>query len=190
MMEPSVLLVDEALGQPVHHLSRSRDGSAEELSISQTILGEVMTQKTGVLTSDAASDDRFAGAHSVMVEGIRSAMCVPLLHQDEVLGVIYGDRVSTSAAYETEDIDFLAGIAQQVSIGLINARLVEEQQQMIRLNMDIDLARTIQTGLFPTDLPNRKGFKVAALNDPGLRVSGYYYDVIETDDAEPERWLC
>jgi sigma-B regulation protein RsbU (phosphoserine phosphatase) len=120
---------------------------------------------------------------SIVQQGIRSAMCVPLLHNEETLGVIYGDRVSTSRIYTTEDIDFLAGIARQVSIGLINCRLMEEQQQMVRLNRDLDLARAIQTGLFPRSLPNRDGLRVAALNDPGHRVSGDYYDVIETSDG-------
>jgi sigma-B regulation protein RsbU (phosphoserine phosphatase) len=54
---------------------------------------------------------------------------------------------------------------------------------MIRLNRDLDLARTIQNGLLPSSLPNGERFKVAALNDPGQHISGDYYDVIERSDG-------
>jgi sigma-B regulation protein RsbU (phosphoserine phosphatase) len=110
-------------------------------------------------------------------------MCVPLIHQDQTFGILYGDRISTSTAYTNEDIDFFAGIAQQVSIGLINCRLMAEQERMIQLSRELDLARQIQTALFPTTMPHHDQFKVAAINDPGARVSGDYYDVIEREDG-------
>lgn len=118
---------------------------------------------------------------SMVQQGIRSAMCVPLIHNDQTLGVVYGDRLSTSTSYTDEDLDFLAGIARQVSIGLFNCRLVDEQREMARLNQEIDLARTIQTGLFPTALPDYEDLKIAAINEPGHRVSGDYFDVLEME---------
>ncbi len=161
---------------------RNLRGAEGELTISRSLLVRALEHGERAIFTD--DDTAVADPTVSMVQhGIRCAMCVPLIHRDETLGVIYGDRISTSASYTSEDIDFLAGIAQQVSIGLINSYLLEEQQQMIRLNHDIDLARTIQTGLFPTDLPDRPGLKIAALNDPGDRVSGDYYDVIETNDG-------
>ncbi|UCC30661.1 MAG: SpoIIE family protein phosphatase [Phycisphaerales bacterium] len=161
---------------------RNLRGAEGELTISRTLLVRALEHGERAIFNedDTATTDPTV---SMVQHGIRSAMCVPLIHQDEILGVIYGDQVSTSASYAAEDIDFLAGIAQQVSIGLVNCRLAEDHQQMIRLNHDIDLARTIQTELFPTDLPDRPELKIAALNEPGDRVSGDYYDVIETGDG-------
>ena len=43
--------------------------------------------------------------------------------------------------------------------------------------------RTIQKGLLPASLPRTNNLRIAALNEPGLRVSGDYYDVIELDDG-------
>ncbi len=157
-------------------------GAGGELAISGTLLRRALEHgERAIFTEgDRSTSDP---TMSIVQHGIRSAMCVPLIHKDEILGIMYGDRITTSTSYTGEDIDFFAGIAQQVSVGLINVRLVEDQQQMIRLNHDLDLARTIQTGLFPRSLPQRPDLKVAALNDPGQRVSGDYYDVIENDDG-------
>lgn len=164
---------------PVVRNLRGREG---ELTISRTLLSRALEygERAIFTDSDTANADP---TMSIVQHGIRSAMCVPLLHDDNTIGVIYGDRTSTSTPYTDEDIDFFAAIAQQISIGLINARLMEDQQEMIRLTREIELARKIQTGLFPSQLPDREGLRVAALNDPGQRVSGDYYDVIERPDG-------
>lgn len=161
---------------------RNLFGAEGELTISRSLLSRAL--ELGERAVFTEGDTGMADPTVSMVQhGIRSAMCVPLIHHEQVLGVVYGDRVRSSVSYSSEDVDFLAGIAQQISIGLINARLVEEQQRMIRLNHDIDMARKIQTGLFPAKMPNEEGLKIAALNDPGQRVSGDYYDVVELPDG-------
>ena len=157
-------------------------GAEGELTISRSLLARAMEHGERAMFTDAAGAQADP-TMSMVQHGIRSAMCVPLIHQDEILGVMYGDRTSTSAAYKDEDIDFFAAIARQVSIGLINCRLLEEQKQIVRLNRDIDLARTIQIGLFPAKLPDRADFTVSALNEPGHGISGDYYDVIERPDG-------
>lgn len=161
-------------------------GAEGELTISRTILRRALEYGERVIftASDSAALDPTV---SIVQQGIRSAMCVPLTHEDRILGVIYGDRVSTSTVYSDEDIDFFAGIARQVSIGLVNAQLMDERAQMVRINRDLDVARTIQKGLFPMRLPQRENVQVAARNDPGNRVSGDYYDVIEAGDGR--LWL-
>ncbi len=164
------------------HVVRNLRGAEGEITISRSLLTRALEHGERAIYTD----DGMAKADptvSMVQHGIRSAMCVPLTHQDETLGVIYGDCVSSAASYSNEDIDFLAALAHHVTIGLVNCRLLEDQQKMIRLNHDIDLARSIQTGLFPTALPDRPDFKAAAINDPGQRISGDYYDVIELDDG-------
>lgn len=167
------------LDWPVVRNLRSAEGG---LRISRTLLNRALEHgERAIFTEDDAG--HADPTVSMVQQGIRSAMCVPLMSTDTILGVVYGDRVSTSASYSEEDIDFLAGIAKQVSIGLINCRLLDEQQEMARLRREMELARTIQTGLFPKTLPNRSELKVAAINDPGDRVSGDYYDVIDVGDG-------
>ncbi|MHC4696210.1 MAG: SpoIIE family protein phosphatase [Planctomycetota bacterium] len=161
---------------------RNLYGAQGELTVSRTLLNRALEHGERAIFTETGMHNADPTV-SMVQQGIRSAMCVPLIHRDQILGVIYGDRIKSSVSYTNEDIDFLAGIAQQVSIGLINCRLVDEHKQMAQLRHDIELARRIQTELFPARLPNRQAVKVAAINDPGQRVSGDYYDVIEMDDG-------
>lgn len=168
-----------ALDWPVVRHLRGAEG---ELTVSRTLLSRTLEHGERAVFTDRGMADGDPTV-SMVQHGIRSALCVPLINGEEVMGIIYGDRVSTSASYSTEDIDFLAGIAQQVSIGLINSRLAQDQERMQQMTRDLELARTIQTALFPKNLPTTDGVYVAALNDPGHGVSGDYYDVITTDDG-------
>jgi sigma-B regulation protein RsbU (phosphoserine phosphatase) len=157
-------------------------GTHGELTISRTILGRALDhgERAIINAGDISALDPTV---SMVQHGIRSAMCVPLVHYDEILGVIYGDRVSTGTVYSDEDVDFLAGLARQVSIGLVNSRLMEEQKLKVRLENEIALARDIQRALFPHTLPDHERIRVAALNEPGRHVSGDYYDVLELPDG-------
>jgi sigma-B regulation protein RsbU (phosphoserine phosphatase) len=159
---------------------RNAYGREGELTVSRTIVTRALEhgERAVVVDADLAQLDPTI---SMVTHGIRSALCVPLEYQDQILGVIYGDRVSSGMSYTDEDVDFLAGLARQVSIGLVNGRLAQEQKLKIQLENEIHLARDIQTRLFPATLPNRESVQVAALNEPGRQVSGDYYDVIELD---------
>jgi len=161
---------------------RNLRGTQGELTISRGLLKRAIENGERAIFTDSGSQN-FDPTVSMVQQGIRSAMCVPLLQGDQILGVLYGDRTSTSTAYTTEDIDFLAAIARQISIGLVNAQLLADQKSMATLQRDLDTARRIQTRLFPRDLPNEPALSVVALNDPGRRISGDYYDVIRRKDG-------
>ena len=98
---------------------RNLRGSEGELTISHTLLNRALQHGERAILADTGAGNTDPTV-SMVQHGIRSAMCVPLHHRNDTIGVIYGDRISTSTTYSTEDIDFLAGIAQQVSVGLIN----------------------------------------------------------------------
>jgi serine phosphatase RsbU (regulator of sigma subunit) len=161
---------------------RNLRGAGGELKISRSVLGRALDHGERAIVNDTDAT-QFDPTVSMVQHGIRSAMCVPLIHGEEVLGVIYGDQVAQGRAYADEDVDFLAALAQQVTIGLVNANLMEEQRRMIVLQNEVNLAREIQQGLFPSSLPNREGLTFAVLNDPGRHVSGDYYDLIPLDDG-------
>jgi serine phosphatase RsbU (regulator of sigma subunit) len=160
---------------------RNLRGAEGELTISRSLLSRALEYgERAMYTEDSAKADPTV---SMVQHGIRSAVCVPLIHGTEILGVIYGDRTSTSTVYTPEDADFLAAIARQLSIGLVNSRLLESQREMALLERDLEVARNIQKSLFPTKMPQRPGLSFGALNDAGRRVSGDYYDVIERPDG-------
>jgi adenylate cyclase len=68
-------------------------------------------------------DARFSGAHSIIMQGIRSTMTLPLLHSTELLGIMHLDSLFTSNAFTEKDLQICTGMAAQAAISIQNARL-------------------------------------------------------------------
>src|SRR5438128_8234961 len=66
---------------------RDRAGEVGEIRISRSVIDEVVTNGKSVLTSDAQADPRFAGG-TVMLQGVRSVLAVPLGVGANVFGII------------------------------------------------------------------------------------------------------
>jgi adenylate cyclase len=121
-----ILLMDEQ-GKPVPRVAKQKQkASAEEIVLSNSIINEVIREKQAVLSSDATIDSRFSGAHSIIMQGIRSTMCVPLLHGEELLGIMNLDSQIATNAFSEKDLRIFTGIATQAAIAIQNARLAHK----------------------------------------------------------------
>lgn len=124
-----ILLNDKETNKLVPRFVRQkREG--EEIRLSSSILEEVQNNKKAVLSSDAMVDERFKAAKSIIMQGIRSTMCVPLLFGDELLGAMHMDSMLTTNAFTEKDLQLFQGIATQAAIAIQNhllAKNIEEQ---------------------------------------------------------------
>ncbi len=112
---------------------RGRDPSigVGDVRISRTILNEVIDEKQAVLSSDAMKDDRFSGAHSIILGNIRSTMSVPLLLEERLLGVIHLDSTVESGAFTEKDLQILTGFARQAAVLINHHRLLKKMEEEI-----------------------------------------------------------
>ena len=119
-----ILLMEEGVPKP--RIARTRDGRVEQIVLSRSILSEVVQQKTAVLSADASMDSRFSGAHSIIIQGIRSTMTVPMIHHDELLGVMHMDSMVATGAFGEKDLQLFAGIASQAAVSIHNSMLARK----------------------------------------------------------------
>jgi len=104
----------------------TRDGESRALALSQTIVNEVIRQRRSILSNDAGVDRRFGSHESIIAHNIRSVMCVPLLVEDDVLGLIQVDTHSHAHSFNQDDLHILTAIGAQAGIALKNFRLYAE----------------------------------------------------------------
>ena len=120
----AILLVDPASGTLRPRVARLSTGELPSGSFySQHVVDYVRKRSVAALFADAREDPRLDGAHSVMLQSIRSAMCVPLRPQDEVLGVLYVDNQAQANRFTEEDLEFLTAFGNQAAIALENSML-------------------------------------------------------------------
>jgi adenylate cyclase len=122
-----ILLMEDGVPKP--KIARTRDGKNEQIVLSKSIISEVVQNKASVLSSDATMDSRFSAAHSVIMQGIRSTMTVPLLHHDELLGIMHLDSMIATNAFVEKDLQIFGGIASQAAVAIHNSQLAREIEQ-------------------------------------------------------------
>src|SRR3954466_1307446 len=127
-----ILLMDDK-GELSPRFVKTRSGKSDpNIVLSKTVMAEVTTNRAAVLSSDATMDARFSGAHSIIMQGIRSTMTLPLLYANELLGIMHLDSLFTSNAFTEKDLQVCTGMAQQAAISIQNARLasrIEKEAQ-------------------------------------------------------------
>ena len=103
---------------------RNRQGNQdpnENVLISQTIVDQVVRTREAVLSSDATVDSRFQGAHSIIMQGIRSSMAVPLIHSGELFGLMLLDSQIATNAFTEKDLQLFQNVANQAAISIQNS---------------------------------------------------------------------
>lgn len=120
-----LFLVDEQ-GRLVPAAVRHRKEGNEEVVLSETLLQRVAETRQAVLTADAIIDSRFSGSESIVAQGIRSAMAVPLLAEGQLKGVLFLDSRERTHAFSEKDLKILSAVASQAAIALENADLAQK----------------------------------------------------------------
>jgi signal transduction histidine kinase len=121
-----LLLLDPDSGDLAPRVARWRpdiETDAAQVAISRHMVNKAMQERLTIMTTDAMSDERFQGLASVHDLRIRSAVCAPLVHKNDVLGVIYLDSTSATHVFGEGDADLLASVATQASVAIVNAQL-------------------------------------------------------------------
>lgn len=86
--------------------------------------------KKGVVFDNATSNHDFEESHSILINSILSAICVPLLdNQENVVGVMYLDNTVATRMFQENDLHLMMLFAQRATGFVINARLLEEEKR-------------------------------------------------------------
>lgn len=62
---------------------------------------------------------------SIITQGIRSAMSVPLISKKNLLGVLHIDSTKKSSQFNSDNLELLSGIASQAAVAIENAKLIK-----------------------------------------------------------------
>lgn len=161
---------------------RDRVGEVGEIRVSRNVLDEVVIRGKSVLTSDAQHDPRFASG-TMVLQGVRSVLAVPLGVADKVFGIIYADSPIAEGRFTEDHLKVLTTLASVAAIRVENARLVEARLERERLERELALASEIQQRFQPTAPPHVDGYELQGISFPCYEIGGDYYDFIEREDG-------
>jgi GAF domain-containing protein len=77
------------------------------------VIERALRERRAVLAGDALAQPWLRDRPSVVAQGIRAAVCLPLVHDGRVLGALYADTDETGRQFTTLDAELLAEWAHQ-----------------------------------------------------------------------------
>jgi adenylate cyclase len=114
---------DVATLKPVATRNKHGD-SGGKVDISRSIVGRAIREKSAVLFTEGA--DNFKSNVSIVALEIRSAMVVPLVVKDEILGILSIDTDNPLKQFTSDELAVASAAAGQASVALKNALLNEK----------------------------------------------------------------
>ncbi|MCU1349712.1 MAG: Serine phosphatase RsbU, regulator of sigma subunit [Acidobacteria bacterium] len=164
---------------------RRQDASdASELRISQTLLAEVVEERKALAFMDVMDDEKLSRAQSIIMQGIHSILCAPVMIGDSVVGLLYVDYLFNQQVISEEDVRLVAKIARFAAIKLETTRLREEAIQKRLIDEELKTASTIQRRLLPPPPTGIAGYTFTGANRACRTVSGDYYDFVCRPDGK------
>ncbi len=127
----SILLAD-ASGELVPELVWEEKPGATTTPISRTIARTAMQDRVAILTMDARLDPRFSSGDSIKLHGITSALCAPLIVEDQSLGVIYLEASVAKGGFNRDDEHLLSAMANFAAVGIQREREARFRQRLER----------------------------------------------------------
>ncbi|MGB1015775.1 MAG: GAF domain-containing protein, partial [Nannocystaceae bacterium] len=94
-------------------------------SLAPWVVNYVAHTRTAVVLDDAAKSGAFCEDPYVAANRMRSVLCTPVLHHNEVLGVLYLENELVTGAFTQERLALLEQLAAQTAISIANARLYQ-----------------------------------------------------------------
>ena len=155
---------------------RGVDNRAE---ISRTVVESALYERQSIVTHNAMEDPRFASRQSVQLAQLRSVMCVPLLAQGRLLGIIYLDNRVKSGIFSERHLSMLSAFANQAAVAIENARLYDNLRHSLeeRLRLQDELHRQETQRLALEEASRLKsdfiGFVAHELRNPLTTIRGY-----------------
>lgn len=108
----------------VHVHDDMRDAASALLPVG--VLNYVMHSHEPLLLTDTAFPSPFSSAPYFSTRHPRSALCLPILRQDLLIGLLYLENQDVSHAFVPESVTVLKLLASQAAISLENARLYDD----------------------------------------------------------------
>jgi hypothetical protein len=134
-----------------------------------------LATRAPVAIDDATNDPR-VNPEIMQRYGIRSVLTMPLMVQNQVIGVMFMNHHTAPVAFTPTQIEFTANVATTISLALHNAKLYSAQR---------DVANTLQQAMLtlPEHLPGVDYSCIYRSASESARVGGDFYGLFQLPEG-------
>ena len=166
---------------------RLREASVAATELPESVLHYVVRTQDSVILDDASAQNPFSADAYIRRKHARSVLCLPLLKQAKLIGVLYLENNLTSHVFTPTRIAVLKLLASQAAISLENTRLysdLTEREAKIRRLVDANII-----GILMWNLEGR----IVEANEAFLHMVGYGREDLVSgrvswSEVTPDKW--
>jgi hypothetical protein len=131
----AILLVDSETGAIVPRAVRPAGayGSVSEFA-SSTVVHQAMESRDAFVVHDVRMDPRLQQAASVLLSGVRSVICVPLLGRSGPIGALYADKLGLEQ-FAPDLAEYASAFAGHAAAALETAQLYDDRERHFRATL-------------------------------------------------------
>ncbi len=147
-----------------------RQAAVSPAELPESVLHTVIRTRESVILDDALARNPFSADEYISQKHARSVLCLPLVKQAKLIGVLFLENNLASHVFTPARISVLELLASQAAISLENARLyndLQEREARIRRLVDSDII-----GIIMWDVEGR----ILDANEAFLHMLGYSRD--------------
>ncbi|HRI60137.1 MAG TPA: AAA family ATPase [Saprospiraceae bacterium] len=113
---------------PAEHTSSLLQGSD---LVPGSVIQYVARTREDLVINDIQQDIRFAGDPVVRQKQTRSALCLPVVNQGKIIGILYLENNLSAGVFNEERVQFMKLLSGQVAVSLENALQYERLEQKV-----------------------------------------------------------
>ena len=178
----TVFLYDEATNELVVRVGTELDSI--RIPANKGIVGESAQSRKLINVPDCYADDRFnrdidkqTGYKS------RCMLTVPLIGYEESLVGVLQILNKNDGTFDEQDEFIAVALAAQAAVVLHRAKITEQIIESEKLDREITVARDVQMGTLPKEMPEIEGYGFAGAFSPTDQTGGDLYDFIPLDES-------
>jgi PAS domain S-box-containing protein len=189
-----LLLLSQKYGYRVEAEARAngdnivvRQDSSADQSAPDTVIRYVMRMREPVILDDSSSPGLFVEDEYLCRRRTRSLLCLPLVRQGSLSGLLYLENTLTTHAFTPGRTAVLKFLATQAAISLENTRLYADLQER-----EARVRRLVDANIIGIIIADREG-RIVEANDAFLRIIGYDRDDLNSgrvrwNELTPPDW--
>ena len=177
----TVFLYDEASDELVVRVATEL--SHFRIPARKGIVGECAMTRQLINVPDCYADERFNRAIDEET-GYRSRcmLTIPLIgFEDSLVGVLQILN-KKDGIFDEQDEFIASALAAQAAVVLHRAKIIESMIATERLDREITVARDVQMGTLPKEIPDMRGYGIAGAFAPTDQTGGDLYDFVPLED--------
>lgn len=106
-------------------------------------------------------------------------LVIPIIHKNDVLAYVF---IEKNTAKGIVDQSFIQTFTNIILVAIENKKFARRELLQEALKKEMQIAREVQSHLFPKDLPSTQKISMRAFYLPHQTIGGDYYDYIEIDE--------